>query len=303
MAATALALLGLHATLIAVKGGQTECPSTHQVNEAVAARLPGVLVPLEPKPAEGVLVLQLAGGTGKPLGFTLVDPKGEVRLERTLPAARNASAGDCAALAETVALIVERYLQDLGYQDRAISPPRVTQEPVVPRWEVFLGATWQPGEGGLAGYEAQLGVGRVLGRRGSFLLEITGGIRGRRDESWSGGVSGQLWRLPLELRFLERWSLNSSLNLEAGPFAGAHLLMLLTDSERESSRETHVSPVAGLAAGLRVTLGEHAFIRLLASGGVAIVRYKFTTPPGATEVFGTDRVYGKMSVETGLSFW
>jgi hypothetical protein len=79
--------------------------------------------------------------------------------------------------------------------------------------------------------------------------------------------------------------------------------MLQTDSERESTRETHVAPVAGLAAGLRLTLGEHAFIRLLASGGVAIVRYKFTTPPGATEVFGTDRVYGKMSVETGLSFW
>jgi hypothetical protein len=303
MAVTALALLGLHATLIAVKGGQTECPSTHQVNEAVAARLPGVLVPLEPKPAEGVLVLQLTGGTGAPLGFALVDAKGEVRLERTLPPARNASAGDCAALAETVALIVERYLQDLGYQDRAVSPPRVTQEPLVPRWEVLLGATWQPGEDGLSGYEARLGAGRVLGRKGGLLLEVTAGIRGRRDEAWSGGVAGQLWRFPLELRLFGRWSLKSSLSFEAGPFAGVQLLMLQTDSDRESTRETHVSPVAGLAAGLRLALGERAFIRLLASGGAAIVRYKFTTPPGATEVFGTDRVYGKMSVETGLSFW
>jgi hypothetical protein len=303
MAVTALALLGLHATLIAVRGGQTECPSTRQVNEAIAARLPGVLVPSEPKPPEGALVLDLAGGKGTPLAVTLVDAKGQVRLERTLPAARSERAGDCAALAETVALIVERYLQDLGYRDRAVSPPRPAPEPEVPRWEAFLGATWQPGEEGLAGYEARLGAGRVLGRAGGFAVEATAGIRGRQDQSWGGGVNGQLWRFPFEIRLLARWPLNSSFSIEAGPFAGVHMLVLETDSEEKSTRQTRVSPVAGAAAGLRMTLGPHVFLRVVASGGATIVRYKFTTPPGATEVFGTDRVWAKMAVETGLSFW
>jgi hypothetical protein len=290
--------------LIAVRGGQTECPSTRQVNEAISARLPGVLVPAPAKPQEGLLVLGLAGGKSAPLTFTLVDSKGEVRLERALPPARNDIAGDCAALAETVALIVERYLQDLGYQDRVAPPPPPPPAPHVPLWELFLGATWQPGSDGLASYEGRLGVGRVLGRRGGLVLELTGGARGPSDHTWGVGVSGQLWRFPVELRLFGRWPLNTSWNLEGGPFAGAHLLVLDTDSPLKTTRETHVSPVVGGALGLRLGMGPHAFVRLLVTGAVAVVRYQFSTlPPDAREVFGTERAYGKMGVETGLSFW
>src|SRR5438105_10099453 len=106
MAATALALLALHATLIAVKGAQAECPSTKQVNEAIAARLPGVLVPAEPSPGEGALVLVLTGASpAEEHSFALLDAHGETRLSRTLRAPGANRDRDCAALAETVALI------------------------------------------------------------------------------------------------------------------------------------------------------------------------------------------------------
>ena len=57
----ALALLTLHAALLTVRPTDARCPSTRQVNEAIAGRLPGVLVPNPAGPAAGV-------GSASPLG-------------------------------------------------------------------------------------------------------------------------------------------------------------------------------------------------------------------------------------------
>src|SRR4051794_41870669 len=114
-----LALVAVNAALITVNAADAQCPSGKQVNEAIAARLPGVLVPSSPAPPAGVLELRLAGNPGTGHRLALSDGRGQVLLSRTLPPSTATRDRDCEALAETVALIVDRYLQELAYQ----SPP------------------------------------------------------------------------------------------------------------------------------------------------------------------------------------
>src|SRR5436190_23144869 len=104
----ALGLLTLHAALLTVRPTDARCPSARQVNEAIAARLPGVLVPTPAGPPAGVLELRLTE-TPSDHSFVVLGPGGQVRLSRPLPAATG-NLRDCEALAETVALIVDRYL-------------------------------------------------------------------------------------------------------------------------------------------------------------------------------------------------
>jgi hypothetical protein len=159
MSAALVSLLALHAALIAVRNtDDAVCPSARQVSDAIQTRLPGVLVAPEQSWLADTLVLTLATDPAtRAQSFTLVDQHGEVRLRRELPALATAGPEECPALAETVALMVERYLQDLGYRaEPAPSPAR--------RWDLFLGATWRPGADGLSAYELRLGAacwGRV----------------------------------------------------------------------------------------------------------------------------------------------
>src|SRR5258708_4341749 len=134
-----LALVTLHAALITVRAGAAQCPSPRQVQETLSARLPGFLVPPPPSPTANILELKLVESPTEHT-FVVVDSRGEVRLSGDLPASRTASTRDCEALAETVALIVDRYLQQLGYQDQdapavAAGPP---PGPGEPRWAFFV---------------------------------------------------------------------------------------------------------------------------------------------------------------------
>jgi hypothetical protein len=92
--------------------------------------------------------------------------------------------------------------------------------------------------------------------------------------------------------------------VEVGPFAGAQLLVLASRSGVALGSQHRVIPVAGLAAGARLALGGAVFLRLLASAGVALVRYDFVTlDPEPIVAFGTERAWGKMGAELGFSFW
>jgi hypothetical protein len=301
----ALGMVVLHATTIAVRSTGAQCPTGRQVTEALGARLPGVLVPEEQAKSSDALLLTLSSGERAAAGFVLVDGKGQVRLRRALAASGGGAPRDCPALAETVALMVERYLQDLAIQERTPAPAVEAPAPPPPppperRWDLFVGSTWRPGASGLAAYEVRLGAARSLGTE-RLALGATAGIEGAASHDWDVG-SGRLRRFPVELRLL--WRLTAgTVALEAGPFAGAHVLLLDSDTGRGESALRAI-PVAGGLAAARFPLGRRVFLRLVAALGIAVVRYDYVTPePDSSVAFGTERTYGKMGLEAGLSFW
>jgi hypothetical protein len=296
MLAALAPLLVLHATQIAVKASDAVCPSTRQVSEAIAARLPGMLVPAERGGASDAVWLMLARdpATGAQ-ELTLIDQDDRVRLRRALPAPATAAERECPALAETVALMVERYFQDLAYHGETIGPPARR------RWDLFVAATWRPAGQDLAAFDARLGLARLLGR-GRFSLGLLAGISGEERHDWPG-ATGQLRRYPAEARLLGRAGLGLT-TVEAGPFAGIHLLVLDSRSGERTATDVHVSPVAGLVGGLRLSLGRFAFLRAVASLGASVLKYDFVTADRRQTVrFGTERLWGKMGIEAGFSFW
>jgi len=297
MLAALVPLVAAHAALIAVKSSDARCPTSSQISQALEARLPGVLVPAEQSglPEALLLTTALDPATGAQ-SFSLLDHQQQVKLRRELPAPASADPQECPALAETVALMVERYLRDLGYH------PEAPARPERRRWDVFGGATWRPGAGGLAAYELRMGGGRVLGERGRLGLTLTLGVEGASQQEWPG-ASGRLRRYPAELRLAWRAALGRT-SLELGPFAGVQLLVLNSQSQDDAATDVRVVPTAGLGTGLRIPLGKAPFVRVVAALGVALLRYDFVNPPpDRTVAFGTERVWGKMGLEAGFSFW
>jgi hypothetical protein len=110
------------------------CPEAARVAEALTARMPNVLAAGQIPAGTTVLGLMLAQGGPNAVRLQLRDRTGATVLERILdttstgavgaPAHAAAAAADCAALADTVALIVERYLRQIGY--RGVAPPPTT---------------------------------------------------------------------------------------------------------------------------------------------------------------------------------
>jgi hypothetical protein len=295
MLAALVPLVVLQATLIAVKPTDAVCPSPHEVSQAIELRLPGVLVAPQQSGLPDVLLLTVSPepSTGAP-GFTLVDGQQQVRLRRELPPPATGAGPDCPALAETVALMVERYLQDLAYHGEG-APPELRH------WDLFVGASWRPGAGDSAAYEVRLGASRLFAR-GRMSAGLVLGVEGVSQEEWSG-VSGRLQRFPAEVRLLARLALGPTF-LEAGPFAGVHLLRLESQSANKSATDVRLSPVLGMLLGLRIPLGRAVFARLVGGLGLALLRYDYVTRGDDTRVaFGTERLWGKMGIEAGFSFW
>src|SRR5690242_9835271 len=152
MLAALLPLLTAHATLIAVRSTSAGCPSSVQISAAIEARLPGLLIPPEQSGLPEALLLSLSSDAKGAQSFTLTDHDLQVRLRRALPPPASADPSECPALAETVALMVERYLQEVGYH---AEPPPVAEHR---RWDLFAGVTWRPGGDGLSAYEVRLGL-------------------------------------------------------------------------------------------------------------------------------------------------
>jgi hypothetical protein len=95
------------------------CPSSAQVGEALDARLPGITAARDHRSASDRLRLQLEDIGAAGLRLALVDLAGRTLLERSLAGGGGAPGGRpgaCAAVAETIALVVERYVRQLGYR-------------------------------------------------------------------------------------------------------------------------------------------------------------------------------------------
>jgi hypothetical protein len=126
------ALVPAYAIAILMPAGPDDgCPSPRQVDDALAAHLPAVVLPLGHAMGPTTLHLAVMTDAAGAMRLDLTDPEGGPLLHRWLPAAEHSRGIDCAALAETAALIVERYWHEVGY-DVAIEPPKPPPVPPPP---------------------------------------------------------------------------------------------------------------------------------------------------------------------------
>ena len=112
--------------------GAPECPSPAQLGQALNVLVPG-LAPFPatatPLPLASGLRLGVETSPEGDVRVDLTDAQGEIVLHRVLPAPPRGRAPDCPALAETIALIVDRYLHDVGYEAPPLPPPAPKPKP------------------------------------------------------------------------------------------------------------------------------------------------------------------------------
>jgi hypothetical protein len=124
------ALVPAYAIAVLMPAGPDDgCPSPRQVDDALAAHLPGMVLSLGHPTGPTTLRLAVTTDSSGAMRLDLTDPDGGPLLHRWLPAVDHARGGDCAALAETAALIVERYWHEVGYD---VSPEGSRPPPDVP---------------------------------------------------------------------------------------------------------------------------------------------------------------------------
>ena len=326
-----LVVLALAATASApdtpAPGTALECPTPAQLAAALNALAPG-LAPAAPK----TMPLPLASGARlgvatSPEGdvrVDLVDGQGEIVLHRVLPAPPRGRAPDCAALAETIALIVDRYLHDVGYEAPPLPPPapppappppqetppeQVTATPTTPTavaprtlWRLGVAAVARRGDAG--GFDGD----------GNLALGVEGtGDDGRRRPHWGARLSlgyapasearwadktATLRRLPCRVGVFLGFPLGPG-HLEPGVGAGVDLLLVSVDGPGAEGG-THVSPAGDLAVGYTVPLSGPVYGRVLSRAALA-VPYTFKALEVA-QVWGTPRVYLEVGVEFGFAF-
>lgn len=302
-----VALLAVHAALIAVRPGpQTDCPSSRQVSEAMAARIPGVLFPADAPRSADVLTLVLGRDLGGPT-VSLIDGGGRLRLRRMLTPSAGPPDRDCPALAETVALIVERYTNEVeGAPPPSATAVATTSPPASPtgmdRGELYLGTAWRPRSDGGPAVEAVAGGGVALGAARRWTLMMMATLGGAMNHDWAagegelrryGGRAGLGWRSPLG------W-----IRLELGGLAGVDALTLDARAGRRTRTDLRISPVLEGVVGVRFPLGRRAFARVVGVAGAALLRYEYVATVARRQevAFETHRVYGKLAVEVGFSF-
>jgi len=118
-----------HLIAVTVPPDQT-CPAPRQVTDALIARLPGVVLPHGQTARPGMLRLAVATDSGGSIRLDLADPDGAPLLHRVLAVTRGP--GECAALADTIALIIERYWREVGYDAPPTPPPAAPTPPPSP---------------------------------------------------------------------------------------------------------------------------------------------------------------------------
>ena len=317
-----LALIVLRAVSVLVAPGPDEsCPSARQVSAALSEHAPAVEGTRGPD-SEYPLSLVLPGpGTPQEPSVSLIDQRGRLRLFRTLARPGATNVRDCAALADTVAIIVQRYLEEIALPEgEAIrtspaipapppapsSPPVVTDSPVRTRarWDMSLGVSQRLSSEttGLEAYGLRLSLARTLGARmdTGFLVRLWSGISGPTQRGWDGG-RGNVFRVPSGLDFMWRRTA-SSVELQLG-LAGLLDCWILGARYQANAQWNYRVAVAGaLTGGMQVPLGRRLFARLFLDVAVAFVRYDYVNPgPGNVAAFSTPGVFGDAGLALGMS--
>jgi hypothetical protein len=300
-----------------------ECPSPAQLAAALNALVAGI-VPAAPTATPlslaGGLRLEVASSSEGEVRVDLLDAHGDIVLHRVLPAPPRGRAPDCGALADTIALIVDRYLHDVGYEAPSLPPPAlepppnpgpaVTLRPTevavapssVPRarpvWRLGLSGSARRGNAGAFDGDGDLTIGVESAREGAHAgVRLSLGYAPPAEARWSSATA-TLRRLPFRLGVYLSLAAGPG-RLEPGVGADADLLLVSADGAG-MARGAHVAPAGDLALGYAVSVAGPLYLRLLLRAALA-VPYVFKTAAGA-QVWGTPRFYGDGGVELGLAF-
>jgi hypothetical protein len=299
-----------------------ECPAPAQQAAALNALVPGIsTAPPASFPLTLANGLRLGLSTSREgdVRVEIADAEGEIVLHRLLPAPPRGRAPDCAALAETIALIVDRYLHDVGYEAPTPPPPpppepspapppapptvvRAAEPPAEPAAHVIwrLGVAGSGRRGDVGGFDGDADL--ALGLEGAgdgprWGGRLSAGYAPREQAAWFD-KSATLRRVPLRLGVY--------LGLPAGPGrfepglgAGADLF-IVSASGPGTTGGVHPSPSGDLSVAYTLPLIGGAYLRLLSRVALA-VPYVFKALEVST-VWGTPRVYGEAGVELGFAF-
>jgi hypothetical protein len=306
------------------------CPAPAQL----AAALNGVVPGIAPG-APTALPIGLANGARLAVMTTaesdvrvlVLDERGEVALHRILPAPPRGHSADCAALAETIALIVDRYLHDIGYEAPSLPapapapPPPVAPPPIetpplavtatpAPRAAPPPRALWRLG----AAAGARLGDAGGLDGQGELAFGVESTAAGPRwggrlsvgfappaDAHWSEAATSKtatLQRIPTRLGIYLSLRAGPG-RLEPGLGAGADVFHISAGGPGTVSG-IHVAPSGDAALAYAIHLTDSLYVRLLSRVALT-VPYDFNDLHG-DRVWETPRVYGEAGVELGVAF-
>ncbi len=331
-----LVLLTLRAVSVVVAPGPEEgCPSARQVSTALAVRVPATVKPQAGASATVLTVVLPAPGSAQEPSFSLVDQQGRLRLFRALTRPNSGQAHDCAALSETVALIVQRYLEEVEVPEIEASAPKpppsspATPSPAAPpatprptpppavskpqadpgaRWDLSLGiaARFANQRSGLESLDlGRFTVARTLGGRGDrgLLLALWVGISGWKD--WSSSADSdnraRLIRIPSGLALMWRHRV-STLELQLGAAALVDCWILGIRTQDKLSWDTRFTVAGAATGGLQVPIFQSLFVRLGLEFAAAGTRYEYIDQAnGGNASFTTPLFYASAGLALGVS--
>lgn len=302
------------------------CPSQDLVAESLAARMPGVVARPGREPGPNVLRLGLGVTPEGATHITVTDSSGALRLERDLDTSAGAPSGAarprpaptdrggaCAALADTVALIVERYMRHIGYHEppppaRVEAPPPPAPapsaaEPTGPGFRLGVGLAARPPWNAPWRLEPELGGALRVGR---LELAASVGVGLPHEQTVPGApTSASVTWMAVPARLSVGWALDLG-RLTLIPAAGAGLDVVLARSQGlgQTRRSSAVEPTleAGLAAV--VSLTRRVWIGARAFQGIDLRPEEFFvtagSPPQSQTLFVTPRVYTRLGVDFGI---
>jgi hypothetical protein len=312
-----------------VSAATDACPSREQVAEALEAHMPGVVARSGGATGPGLLHLSL---TITPEGLarvTMTDATGAVRLERELDLAASAATGrdralprdraSCLAFAETVTLIIERYMRHLGYHEppppALVPPPEPPAAPPPPpapdeagpeRGRLGLGLFFRPPYGGPTHLEPTLsGAARIGPLEVSASVAATLAIR--RTIPMSGGA-GSFTLLSFPARLTIGWpiALGAPLTLVPAVAGGADVVLAQTRGIGATRRSSAVEPVAEAGLAFRAALTRRFWFDIQVFQGIDLRPEEFYVTDPMTQrsvtILMTPRTYSRIGANFGFCF-
>jgi hypothetical protein len=300
-----------------------DCPGRAQVVAALESRLPGATAGppdrrLDLRPSAPGIALRLLDGTG-----ALVLER-ELKLDQRT-AASSTHAEACQTLAEAAALVVVRYLREIGYRppsagvvERAPEPPAVTTEAPPPR---APSPPWPS-----AGFLGLAGAGRVgtggssVSPRGEMMVGLAAHF-GPLAAELAGGASSES-QIPVpdsgsgELR-LRAFPLRAALGV---PFPAPGGFLVPAAGMSVDVLSFRARGLAGARSGVRldpavelgasyVVVRRRLYARALLSTGLTLAPRDFALDPDpaggarAQPVFRTADAYFRALLEVGVVLW
>jgi hypothetical protein len=308
--ASIMAVLVQAALVTVAPGPEDNCPSSAQVQAALETHAPRLVTSRQEDVSANQLTLTLspALATGE-MSILLIDKAGLVKLYRLLPPPVGDRARDCAALADTVSFIVDRYFEEVEIpqlperKPSPVPPPALPPVPLPPTQKSPEPKTGSPvfalsatagrripgGVTDLGGYEFKLtggaAVTNVVLAGGRPWLDVSAGIVGIANQAWShtsGSGSAAAVRAGADFSLLLGWPIWNGW-IYAGPQVSLEMVWLNwrdAYAPGQVQREILFDSAAGLRTSYQYLWKRRFFARADLVGCVATSRTRIATESG-----------------------